>query len=484
MRKCRFVLGILAIIFFVGCNDQNPVVSEGIFGKDKMMVLKDSIVASIEAYTVSDADAITSPVTSGFAGVHNDNIFGKTSSGIAFQFRTPRKYVFEEEVEGVQITEADLSVDSAFLYLAYDKVYFDSTQIQNLNVYQIQGAGLDFTRKYRANERNIELADLEKITEEDFNYEILADSTIVKTTLNIKSKINPELDSVRIDTLISSHLKIALPNDYAKRVFIDDATPENYMGQKEFLEYFKGIYLDVDDISNEGALYAFNISKGLTTSSGSSTRRTTLEVNYSYEHYFESIEKDSTVLRSIGFYTNENSSRVNFITNDFTGSEIGSVIGDKGDVPESDLVYVKGLAGTNVKLYIDEINNWKDSLDVAINKADLVLTAEKDSAYNAEHPVPEKLNLAIFEETDEENAGPIKIADAIFDKVNNSYTFNLSLYLQKIIQDKGTTLNKGFLVYASNRREDPRRVILANPKEAASDKDKRIKLSITYTKIK
>ena len=462
MRKYRIVLGILAVIFFIGCNDNYPEISEGLFEKDKMDVIKDSLVGgqNIEAYTVSDEDAYSYNVNRGLLGVHNDAVFGKTKSGFAFQYRTLNQYI-----------EDGASVDSAFIKLSYNKSYHDSTFIQNLNIYRLINT-LEFKGKYRANEED-KLVLGEKIISQGFNYEEIADSTIVVTekTLEIKSKTDPEKDSVEIhiDTLISNYLQIRIPEEFTQRVFINEAN-NAYEGQDEFLEYFKGIYIDVDDHSEEGGLYSFNLSE---------INQSRLLVHYSYPDPV--LGRDTTSF--FRFFSNENSARVNFVTHDYTGSEVGSVIGDRGDVEESEKLYIKGAAGTKAKLYIPEINNWKDSTDVAINKAELVLNISQ--GYDT--IVPDKLVLAVL---NNDSGTPemtpeyvLNTIDGNYNQEDKTYRFNLTFYLQQLIRDRGNTLNKGFLIYPSNRREDPRGVVIANPNEA-NGTDKRIKLSITYTKIK
>lgn len=489
MRNSRIVLGILAVFFLAGCSEKNPIVSDGIFDGDKMKVIKDSIVESIKAYTVSDANAISSPVTNGLIGVHNDNedgnIYGKTSAGCAFQLRIPGRYRFENEATNGKTRYIDeMTVDSTFLLLAYDQVYFDSTAIQNVNVYELN-SDLETSGYYRASEKN--RIDLGTVWgEKDFNYEILADTNIIEVNLGIK-KVNSDVDSTRMDTLTSNYLAIELSNEYARDKFFNAEAETHYNSQEEFLAYFKGVYVDVDNHANEGALFSFNIGSGKQISS-SQVATTQLAMYYSFADTLKKVntDLDSIVRRPISFRigTNGNSIRTNFISHDFTGSDLGSAL---GETSEKETLYVKGAAGTNVKIVMDEINEWKDSLDIAINKADLVIYAEKDSTYNANNPIPEIMNLAFVDNLTEENeVGPVldRRVQAKFDRSNNSYTFNISTYLQDIIQKKGGLINQYFLLYPTNRKEDPRRIMLANPEDKVGNMDKRIKLSITYTKIK
>jgi len=346
-----------------------------------------------------------------------------------------------------------------------------------MNIYQLEGSGLDFTDKYRANEIDrIDLGEEINIVKNDLNYAAIADTLITFNRFDtIRSVKNPEQDSLITtinDTLVSGFLKIKIPNEYAQRVFVDGAIekPEIYSSQQEFLSYFKGIYIDTDNHSDEGGLYAFNLINGAFSLSSPP---------FSQLGIYTTSPSDTLFSR---FHTGENSARVNFITHDYIGSKVENVIGDKGEVEESELLYIKGAAGTAAKLYIPKINDWKDSTDVAINKAELVLSVVSDTLF------PEKLVMAVIDKDGNPEILPeygLRILDGVYNKEENTYRFNITFYLQKIIQDKGETLNHGFLIYPSNRRSDPRGVIIANPKDKeANEKDKRIKLSITYTKIK
>ncbi len=489
MRQSRIILGILTIILSISCIDKNPIVADGIFDREKLDVVKDSIVGiDIEAYSISNAGAYTSPVINGIIGVHNDKIFGKTKASTVFQLRIPGRFIFEEEASnGVDKTIDDMTVDSAFLFLTYDQVYFDSVTLQNLNVYRVN-RGLDISENYKADEEyKIERGDL--LANKEFNYAKIVDTTITRDTTvydDIKSKIDPEQDSIliKIDTLISPALRIVLDSEEARDMFMTKEAESNYDSQESFLSYFNGIYIEVDDFSDEGGIYSFNISNGKKVTS-SYTDKTRIDMFYSYKEILEGVSGDSIVTRRRQFRisTNENSARVNFMEHNYSGSEMEGKIGDKEDVVESEKVYIKGAAGTMAKIYIDDINNWSDSTDIAINSAILVLKCDRDTAYYNTN-TPTDLGLAVYNEADGELVEePVILSKAKYSKYVNGYEFDISLYLQSLIREKGRLKSKSFIVYSVNRSEDPRGIVIANPKVNKTE-DKRIKLSITYTKIK
>jgi hypothetical protein len=135
------------------------------------------------------------------------------------------------------------------------------------------------------------------------------------------------------------------------------------------------------------------------------------------------------------------------------------------------------MAGLSSKIWITNLNSWIDSMPVAIAKAELIIPVE--SSLIDTYGVPSRLILVEKGDDGQYTAIPdFDLGDNYFNgnynPSNNSYRFNLALYLQEIIA--GKRLQKGLYLIPVASAIGANRVVLKGSNF--------IKLNVTYTKIK
>ncbi len=184
----------------------------------------------------------------------------------------------------------------------------------------------------------------------------------------------------------------------------------------------------------------------------------------------------STVVQKYDMLITSDCARINFFKHERNGApELNNQFADT--TLGKNNIYVQAMAGVSSKLWFTGLEAWQDSLPVIITKAELVLPVE--TSLIGQYAVPSRL-LLVEKST---NGDYTSIADfglsenyynGFFNAADNTYRFNLAVYLQDMLNK--SRANKGLYLVPAASAIGANRVILKG-----SDK---IKLNVTYTKIK
>jgi hypothetical protein len=229
------------------------------------------------------------------------------------------------------------------------------------------------------------------------------------------------------------------------------------------LNFFKGLYFKPSNdfqTSGNGAILTFNLVNSEAPS------KITL--------YFHN--DTSTVTQKFEMLINSDCSRINFFKHDRNG--VPSINNQFADTTQGKTqLFIQNMAGLSSKIWITNLDSWIDSMPVAIAKAELIIPVE--SSLIDTYGVPSRLILVEKGDDGQYTAIPdFDLGDNYFNgnynPSNNSYRFNLALYLQEIIA--GKRLQKGLYLIPVASAIGANRVVLKGSNF--------IKLNVTYTKIK
>jgi hypothetical protein len=169
--------------------------------------------------------------------------------------------------------------------------------------------------------------------------------------------------------------------------------------------------------------------------------------------------------------------------NNFFHSYEGSVVrGYKDNPVNSDTTFIQSLAGLKTKITMPHLFNLVKSDAVAINKAELIVSA-LDGTYNEPYDLPGRLLLV-----QPDNAGRndfLTLASeqgSTFNSATKQYSFTVTRHIQNLIntfrKDNSTTINKGFylIIPTDNPVSASRLVVDANKQSG-----RKIRLVLTYT---
>lgn len=253
--------------------------------------------------------------------------------------------------------------------------------------------------------------------------------------------------------------KFKLPLSFGQQ-FLNNQSLINSGG---FLNFFKGFYLKpVNDFqaSGQGAVLSFNLINP--------------EVPSKMTLYFHNDNNGAN--QKFEMLINSDCSRVNFFKHDRNG--IPAINNQFTDTAQGKTqLFIQNMAGLSSKIWFTNLESWKDSMPLAITKAELIVPVE--SSLIDIYGVPSRLLLV---EKDDQgqyvSISDFDLGDSYFNGNYNpskqTYNFNLALYIQEILAGKRT--QKGLYLVPTASAVGANRVVLKGSNF--------IKFNVTYTKIK
>lgn len=443
--KYKFAIGFACMaITFWSCTDELSKAGLGLLPAGDLVQVGLVIDKNIQAYTTTDEIQRTDEPSYNLLGTFNDPIFGKTSADFACQFRLGAYPDFSKNAQ----------IDSLVLYLLYVEKYGDTITPQKLRVYEL-ASDLSFDNKYY---QNVDLKGMSK-------GEILAEKNYVpKFRLDSLTNTYGSTKKIPKDTVIQT-IAIKLSQKLIQKLMAADSLTMS--DNDKFLAYFKGLYIEAGELNQGGAI--LNI---YTLASGS---RMVL-------HYHNS-EKDSLYFN---YNINENSARVSRFAHDYSKTTFAARL-DKQESQDS-LIYLQTTGGLRTKILIPNLDNWSDSSNFTINKAELVFQVDSTITNLINYLPSQQLVIAAIDSVGKSylpsdySFSPLYYGGA-YNSKDKTYRFNIAKHMQEAIEakklNKKNKSNLGFYLETPFRNSSYRRVVL----KGATSKTG-IRLEITYSKLK
>ncbi|QIA09803.1 DUF4270 domain-containing protein [Draconibacterium halophilum] len=447
-RLLKIFGGLFVLVsVLVACNnDVNSLGLDLLPEEDLINVRNISVSDKIESYTFTENGIVTSKGGTNLLGTLNDPIFGKTKANYATQFRLTSFPEFG----------TNAVVDSVRLYLFYRSVYGDTTTTQQIKVYEME-TYLDPDAEYTQDIDLKSMASDVPLAEFDYTPEV-------------------ELDSASQDT---NYQLLTIPLDNALGEKLLNADSLDMINNDIFLQYFKGLYLESADVSGEGSLITLH------TAATSSFQGSALLVYYNNDENMNPEEGEEPDTLSQAYLITQYSSRVSEIKHDYTGVPFLDNL-DQEDV-EDDLIYVQPTGGLKSRITVSGLESWKDSINMGINKAEIIFHVDTVASDIHNYPPPNEL-LFTFVAPDGEEYRPIDyffnptFYGGALDTSDYTYRFNITQHVQRIIDvtdpdDDDFVGNQGFYLTTGRRSDIANRVILKSAKNGGVD------MKITYSKF-
>jgi len=444
IRKFVFKLQCIGLIialpaFFFACNEPDELGMELLPHTDLIEVKNLIEKNSISSFTFREDSILTSMASKSLLGSFYDSVFGKTSIHFATQFRL--EYFPDYGTNPV--------ADSVKLVLYYRLMYGDTVTPQTFRVYELISP-LDVDGNYFQDVNLKELAD-DKVLGE------LIYTPVVK------------LDSATSDTF---YQRIAIDLDPQLGEKLLNADSLQMVNNDVFLEYFKGLYIESEEQTATGGSILT-----LEASSTSSFQGSALVVYYNND---ENLDKEKPDTLYNAYVVTRFSARVNSIQHDYSNTSFGNHLNSESG--DDSLIYVQSTGGLKSKIYIDGLSSWKDSLNIAINKAELVFQIDTVASEVDKYPPPRQLYFTFINKDGEE-----KLPDdywfspsyygGFLQTSDYTYRFKITQHMQNILE--GTLENKGFFLTPVNKNSEANRVVLKG-----SNSQTGIKLVVTYSKFR
>lgn len=439
---------IATVAFISACNEPNDLGMELLPSTDLIEVKNLVEKNSISSYTYTEGPIRSDEPSKSLLGSFYDPVFGKTTINFATHFR----------LQDYPDYGSNPVVDSVKLFLYYRQVYGDTVTPQKFRIYELaepifadtinEQSGGSFNYPYFQDVNLKEKASSQLLAEFEYTPVVKVDSTSQDTFLQL--------------------MRIPLDNSLGEKLISADST--QMVNNDVFLEYFKGLFIEAEEQSTVGGSIL-----SLEAASSGSFQGSALVIYYNNDENIAD-ETPDTLLNA--YVISDLSARVNSIVHDYSGTSFETNL--NVDTGEDSLIFVQATGGLKSKIYIEGLTSWKDSLNIGINKAELVFQVDTIASEVEKYPPPAQLLFTVLDETGKEFLpADYSFLPSYYGGVLRSdytYRFNITQHLQQIID--GEAENHGFFLTTAHKNSEANRVVLKG-----SNSQTGIKLVITYSKF-
>lgn len=266
------------------------------------------------------------------------------------------------------------------------------------------------------------------------------------------------------DTL-QPQIRIPLDNELGKR-FLSRFGEAELASSQSFLDYFNGIYIDVDE-------------QGLLPYQRGILHLDLLDGDSKVTMYYRDTTAGAQAALEFDFVIN--SSAVRYTVTQFDHSQaITSGLYQSLDLQDgSQYCYLQAGGGLMTVVQTPYFEDFKDADLSALNKVELIIP--NDPAYSPFYRPSSDLDIARKDDDDDalksviDQSGIYAGDNGDFDEENNEYRFNLTLYFQGVLN--GDFPNNGLYLVPANNSITVNRTILQGPKHPLRP----MRMELTFT---
>ena len=418
--RISFLAMAIAIIIAIipSCKDDNSAIGTALMPSSDIMEFRCDTMG-IETYTIRDTHAETQNRTINPIGTITDPIFGQTTASCAFQVQLSNSNAqLNKEIDTTNLNGVKLT-----LQLKYAKKYGSAESSMKININRL----------------------LTDIYYDSIYYE---DQTFTSSQYELLSSTDLVFDA-------DSTIKIEMPESLIKNILSGNSEQTTW-SNNDFVNFFKGMFINTELTSGDGCMYALDLINP----------KSKMVITYNDTCSFD-------------FVINEYCARINMYTHDYTNadSELKAAI-DNPETP-SDYCYIQGLAGLKTKIKFPELTSLFDSTNIIINRAQLKITLKEGTTLST---LPSPVAMSMTKILDngqfdflEDYKSNSKYFGGSFDETDNSYTFNIPLHLQNLLNGES---DNGIYMVANDNRIVPYRAQLYGGSHATN----KIKIIVYYSK--
>ena len=396
---------------------------------------------SSDTLTIIGSTGVSVPVPTNFGGqnmlgVLDDPLFGKVRASLFTQFRLTQN--------NFSLGESPV-LDSLTISFEYSGRYYGQVEtFQTIKIFELS----------------------EQIPDVDTLYSDLVVPHYPDPVAELLLRPTPT-DSVLIDTtMFAPHFKLRLSDALGQKIIDANGTPA-FENVPNFLEYFKGLYITVDEeIDGTGSIFNISMFNFFT--------RLSL-------YYHE--EGDTNALRH-DFPITQFSKRSNFFENlSYENAHpvlVEQLFGENPEESGDSLLFVQSMGKLRANIRFPYLSDLSGAANVTINQARLIVPiAEGFSDDEMFTPAQELFLLRYDDNGKMVSLADMQFGDAYFGGVYNEskrqYSFNITQHLQEVMD--GKIADHGLTMVIPQAAENARRVVLNGPGAAVRP----MRLEIIYT---
>lgn len=455
--KFFFMWATCTSIMFTSC-DEASVVGLDVQPETDLLNVFYKDTATIHTRTVKEDSLKTNPNTIGVLGKYLDPVFGELNASLYRQLKLNVTIKITDSINNISQFGKNPICDSVILVLHYDTTTFygkTTFSPQKVSVYEVS-ENLSTSATYYSNQNLSKYAT--DLTAAD-GY-----------TFTPKPKEKLLIDGKQVAPQLRIPLDISFGQTILNRPTIDKTTLSS---NTNFQNFFKGVYITTE---------ASNVTSGEGNILNLQMQNSAVTIYYHYTGRNKNNTSDSTYRVNYSF-TFKDVAGFNHFAHDYTKAipDIQTQLANPSQ-KQNDVVYTQGMAGLKTKIQFPYIMNWVDSGAIGINKAELIIKLDSDSA-NAigDFAPPEKFFLWSIQ--DDGTSFPLPDYNAVYfggtyDAANKEFKFNITRYIQQILSKQRN--NNGLYLVSYYPLTTANRAVISG---GSATSTKPMKLNITYTKI-
>ncbi len=443
------LFGFVSIIFS-GCKKDHGILGVDAQPTADALNVRFSDTCKISAHTLKYDSIASFNDRYKFLGSNHDPIFGRTDVGLYINASIPNG------LTGVAFPDANLISAEIILTVADLKFAGSSTAALNYSVFPISTALNRSTVYYSNNERSHNKNSL--LSNYTGTYSVIGEKLV---------------------------LRIPIDNNYASAILNN---PQYLTDNTTFQNTYKGFYItaagsNLNPVNAQGVITRFDVedaASGLYLYYQTGTPSAIKETK-TYRFTFSGAE-------SVKYNT------IKHYQGDLTpGTAIYQQLVQKDSTFGKQNLFLQGLGGSKVKLYIPGIKHYSDSFPIAVNRAEVTFNMDPSFVTTGgTYIAPPVLSLLPISADgrelfafDQQNITDLERYNGYYDYTNNKYVFNIARHVQAIL--RGTIPNYGFYLvvadpaplYTPRRDSYSQRIIIAGSDNAAL----KPKFNLSYIKL-
>lgn len=428
-----------ATLLISGCRKPDAELGLDLLPGDQLGTVVET--TTVRAYTFPDSALRTSGLTRNLLGSYLDSEFGSVKAGLVAQVRLLTNNV------GFGQDNTGLAADSIVLALAYDlpSYAYGNLNAQQFSVFEI-AESLSLDSVYLTD-------DLPELTGGDLVYPHAG----LKTP-------DPLIGPIINGEQLVPQLRLRLTDDLATR-FLDAFGTTDLLGNTTFLEFFKGLYVSVDNGGQApyqaGILYMNTLSTA-----------TKLTV------YYKDANNEPDLQRTFDMDINSNSVRYTVVEHDRSlalDPSLGQALADT--TAPAPLVYLQTLGGLRTAVRFPDLGVDTEQ-GRALAKAELVMSVP--GTYYPYYQPPS--TVFVFRKGTDgsdvflpDQLQGIEGIGGLWDRDKSEYRFNITRYVIGLMD--GSIPPNGIELVAGSSGVSANRVILGGPEHP----DQPMRMELTFT---
>ncbi len=446
IASCRnrwiiFLSFITVVLITSACNKRPNQIGADILPNQGLISLVYTDSVDIVAYSLADDSVRTDHTEANLAGSMKDPVFGTTIAGFYTQLRlSTSTHNFGENP----------LLDSLVLQLVYSGYYGDTLAPQTFKVHELLDS-LDTKATYYSNQ-------LKTVSTTDF--------------ANFTFSPKPTAPFVSNNDTLPAMLRIRLSDvspELGNKILA--ATSDNLSSNKDFQNYFMGLYVTAEAVNQGGAILSFNLPV----------------TNTKMTIYYKNNTADSL---HYDFFITSNEAAYNTYTHlDYAGAatDLQSQIHQADSLAGRNRIYLQAMGGLKAKLRFPGLARIKQQTQgkIVVNEAKLILTPTVVDT--STYLLPSQLALVR-----NNNDGTYKVLeDQVFpnfdfggsyQKGSNNYRFRINQYVQELLMSDSLEYDPGLFLFIQGGSAKANRLII-NGNLPQTDTLTRLQLQINYSVV-